>query len=539
MSSTQYLEFDSSYRDRNAYPFASEFVAEISQSGNKEKSYAKDPVSDASPILFWNSSFDDSTASLSVTITGIVLTNTVSDNTTFLITASSGDLRAETNYYKKAILTLTNSTPTTVRTRILSYELINATTAQVTVETSIPNDFMTGAVSGNIQNPTGATNTDLIPKVFIPMGINGDNYFVNYLIHNISTNEFFTITHYDAETSMATLSGNTSATWASTNANFAIRKARPIRGTIVSVYTNPLALQLATTTSNVSGSLNSSFIRMIQPVPTAPFSTLVSPYSEEVKIGRYVAGTGLITSVAGTSFSLDPSTSSSENNFYVGALITDTTTNNTAQITSWNGTTRTGTTSGAWTANAGNTWVMNTAIMAGTFGTNPTAGQLYELEMYTRDNWVPFSFVGSLVSTQQPVCYEVELINLILPNTLLKSGRGGREIFYPYMYVQLQQVSAPDNKYLINSNNPNAVNMMFRAVIDDTTQPENSPFIKVDSDSMTHTCKFKPSDSFIFSVRHSNGELLKTVLDDFYSPTEPNPLCQISACFSFKRKDKE
>jgi len=56
---------------------------------------------------------------------------------------------------------------------------------------------------------------------------------------------------------------------------------------------------------------------------------------------------------------------------------------------------------------------------------------------------------------------------------------------------------------------------------------------------MTHTCKFKPSDSFIFSVRHSNGELLKTVLDDFYSPTEPNPLCQISACFSFKRKDKE
>ena len=44
---------------------------------------------------------------------------------------------------------------------------------------------------------------------------------------------------------------------------------------------------------------------------------------------------------------------------------------------------------------------------------------------------------------------------------------------------------------------------------------------------------------FIFSVKHTNGELLKTVLDDFYSPTEPNPLCQISACFSFKRKDKE
>ena len=106
---TQYLEFNSEYRDRTMFEYPSEFVAEISQSGNKEKSYAKDPVSDASPILFWNSSFDDSTASLSITITGIVLTNTTSDNTTFLITASSGDLRAETNYYKKAILSLTSA----------------------------------------------------------------------------------------------------------------------------------------------------------------------------------------------------------------------------------------------------------------------------------------------------------------------------------------------------------------------------------------------------------------------------------------------
>ena len=142
-----------------------------------------------------------------------------------------------------------------------------------------------------------------------------------------------------------------------------------------------------------------------------------------------------------------------------------------------------------------------------------------------------------MTSVQEAVNYEVELINLILPNSLLISARGGRPIFYPYLYVELQQVSSGTSvsKNVIYSNNPHSFKMMFRAVVDDTTATVSSPFIKIDGDSMTHVVKFKPNDAFKFSVYHSNGEPFVSEVEDQYSPTEPNPLCQISACFSFKR----
>ena len=79
--------------------------------------------------------------------------------------------------------------------------------------------------------------------------------------------------------------------------------------------------------------------------------------------------------------------------------------------------------------------------------------------------------------------------------------------------------------------------MLFRAVVDDTVKPEISPFIKIDGDGMTHTLRISPSDSFRFSVYHPDGDLFKTDTVDMYSPTEPNPLAQISACFSFEKVD--
>ena len=40
MSTTRYLEFDSTYRDRNQYPNPSNFLIEISQTGQKTKEQA-------------------------------------------------------------------------------------------------------------------------------------------------------------------------------------------------------------------------------------------------------------------------------------------------------------------------------------------------------------------------------------------------------------------------------------------------------------------------------------------------------------------
>ena len=160
---------------------------------------------------------------------------------------------------------------------------------------------------------------------------------------------------------------------------------------------------------------------------------------------------------------------------------------------------------------------------------------LLEILPFTGDNATQFNFTGPISS--QTETYEVKLLNLVLPNTLLASGRGGRAIFYPYFYVELRQISTSTSQSvnIIYSNNPNSYRMLFRAVVDDTPIPAISPFIKIDGDGMVHTIRIKPNDTFRFSVYHANGELFKTVLEDFFSPKEPNPLAQISACFAFKK----
>ena len=81
--------------------------------------------------------------------------------------------------------------------------------------------------------------------------------------------------------------------------------------------------------------------------------------------------------------------------------------------------------------------------------------------MFSYDNEVPFTYTGSLVSQQEMVCYEVELLNLILPNRTLKSG--GRSAFYPFFYVELQNISSSSagTKNIIYSNNPNSTRIVI------------------------------------------------------------------------------
>lgn len=156
---------------------------------------------------------------------------------------------------------------------------------------------------------------------------------------------------------------------------------------------------------------------------------------------------------------------------------------------------------------------------------------------FSYDNFNPFEYTGSLVSQQEMVCYEIELINLVLPNQTLAVGVGSRIAFYPYVYVELSNVSAASagNKNIIYSNNPNSTRMTFRAAIDDVPNPVFSSFVKIDGDGMVQTIKFKPNDNLRFSVTLPNGEVFQTVLPEFFSPHEPNPLTQISAAFAIRR----
>jgi hypothetical protein len=556
MSSNRYLEFDSTYRNRILYPEPSEFTVEMSQSGQKAKLQALDPMSYASPILVWNNSFVE--GGVSNLINGIAISPvgvpSEVGNTTFKISATGGatGLRQIKNFYSgSSIYTATGGGY--VARRILDYTPLQyqagtGSSALITVDSAIPDGFVGSSFPFTIANPTPlSTNSPSgsAIKFFIPAGSLGDNFYVNYKIENLNTFEIKTITYYDGATRLATLNSPTTADWlnsASTGYNFAIRYENP-------AYTGTFGATNSTTAYSLIGNTNASsetsyyvnsFIRISDvSLVNPPYSSPTGPYGEERRIVKYITGDGLVSSVSGggTTIVLNSQTSSSVDSYYVGCIFYDSTTASSAIVTAYTGSTRTLTISPAiGGAGGGDVWSMRTAFIERPFSVSSSSLK-YEMEYFTTDMCNPFTFSGSLTTTQEMVCYEVELLNLALPNSILTSGRGGRPIFYPYLYVELQQISASSagNKGIICSNNPNSYRMLFRAVVDDTPIPVVSPFIKIDGDGMVHVIKFKPSDSFKFSVRHSDGELFKTVINDSTGPTERNPLAQISACFGFKR----
>ena len=603
MSSARYIEFDSTYRDRTLYPLSSDFVVEMSQSGQGTKLSARDPVSDASPILIWNNNF----------IAGTTGQNYIDNlnispgplpgnqgNTVFQLQSGANQLKQVRNFYVGCTLVRDSAgnsptgvvAPFTAR-RIIDYQPLDTGNAMITLDSAMP-DSLVGLGGFYITNPTPIpTNTaSATVKAYIPgsnsgldsientqnYGLGSDNYYINFLIMNTDTGTSRIITAFDAVTRLATLDSPTPGgeDWGnSSTANFVIRKSLPIEygfgGGWTIIAGNQSVVQLEDVQPTPSGTYDGDFLRITPalnaPTPydvttNPPFAAATvaaypnNPQTEERRIRKFIFGEGTITSVnppaAPTVIGLGP-TASSVDGFYVGCIITDKNIpvnpapyflNISQFITAYNGTTKKATLSGPLInltgtnpALVGDSWFIRTVFLSSPLTYPVIRGNLYEIEQFTRDNYNPFVYTGSLVSSQESVCYEVELLNLILPNAVLASGRGGRPIFYPYLYVMLQPVSsdAGTNKNIIYSNNPNSYGMLYRAVVDDTPVPAISPFIKIDGDGMVHVIKFKPNTAFRFAVFHSGGDAFKTTLDEQYSPSPPNALTQISACFAFKR----
>jgi hypothetical protein len=166
-----------------------------------------------------------------------------------------------------------------------------------------------------------------------------------------------------------------------------------------------------------------------------------------------------------------------------------------------------------------------------TFGTEQYT---IEVEPFSYNNAVPFSYNGTLV--QQNICYEFELLQIILPNFTLKTGFGSKIAFYPYIYVELSNVSSSGArlKNMMHSNNPNAVRMLFKVPIYDVSDPETTPFVRLVAIGMIHTMKFKPDDNLFFTVLLPNGDVFDTIQPEYYSPSIPNFDAQVSALFRYK-----
>ena len=150
------------------------------------------------------------------------------------------------------------------------------------------------------------------------------------------------------------------------------------------------------------------------------------------------------------------------------------------------------------------------------------------------DNVVPLNYIGTMTSVQTSVCYSISLESLTLPNVTLITG--SQIAFYPYVYVELKNVSASESASsdIIYSNNPPSGRARFIVPITDVINPVTGLFVKLKGDH-GQIIKFKPNDNFYFSVTLPNGQYFQPVETDVLSPYLPNNLLQIHAMFSIKR----
>jgi len=163
------------------------------------------------------------------------------------------------------------------------------------------------------------------------------------------------------------------------------------------------------------------------------------------------------------------------------------------------------------------------------------AGTTYDILIGSRDNFSPMVYTGSTLSQSEQVCYEIQLVSLILPNVPLDTG--SRIAFYPYVYIGFSNLTAPGGlqRNVIYSNNPHSSKAMFIVPVTDLVSPSDSPFVRFGSCAMTQTIKFKPNDNLRFSVFLPDGRPLKPFRPDNLSPLSPDSSLQLNAVFSVKR----
>ena len=173
----------------------------------------------------------------------------------------------------------------------------------------------------------------------------------------------------------------------------------------------------------------------------------------------------------------------------------------------------------------------------GSFTALPDNTSIFEFMPFTRDNLSPLVYSGSMLSQQEVSCYEIALVDLVIPNQVLNVANGGFISEHQYVFVELKNVSSSSGALnVIYSNNPNARNMLFKAAVPDVLYPLLTPFVRLlGTTDVTQTIKFKPNDNLLFSVRLPSGEVISSSFADTTSPLAPLDYLQLTAQFSLQK----
>lgn len=173
----------------------------------------------------------------------------------------------------------------------------------------------------------------------------------------------------------------------------------------------------------------------------------------------------------------------------------------------------------------------STVTVSPPFSASP-AGLLFEILPFTDTNVGQLRYTGT--TQTEHVNSTIRLLDLVIPNEQIESGYGGKPTDYPYFYVHLTPRDT-SNIDVNCSNNPNSVNMLFRATYIHSTAAALLPFLKFDANNAAVRVRFKVDSDLTFRITLPNGEPLKFIQHDTVSPERPNPFLQISAMFEIVR----
>ena len=475
MSNYRYLEIDSTYRDRTRFPKPGHFEIPISQSGRKNIDNAVDPVALSAPINCWTSNNLSLTTFPTYKLLCVVEPKTtalsgLTDTTKFIIN-STDRLQQVENYYSGLVV---EDAAFFNRRKIKTYRFLGSFSGYDRAEITVVNAFPETFVPTNqiyIYDPTDFTNTEY-PFVFIPFGREINNSYVNYLVYNETLNEYRKIKSYSVDTNTALIDTSSDSGGPTIGwlpiHNYSVRKEIPFFPSLGG--TNPLVT--AATVSQFQVDLN--LITIIGSMINKFVRIVPDQYNY-------------------------PFLNESDNEC--------------RRITAYDELT-------------------NVLTVFPPFTNIPGVGRRIELLSFSYDNLNPFVYTGSVLSQQELVCYEMDLLSLILPTELLKVANGGIITQYRYLYVELSNTCSVGTRNVLYSNNPHSTRALFKVPIFDIQDPPY--FIKIGGGS-SQTVKFKPNDTLLFRVTMSNGEVFETICEESFSPLAPEPRIQITALFGLKR----
>lgn len=288
-----YLELDSTYRNRLLWPKQGEFEVILSKSGaftaNGNTGTVQDPISLSIPIIAWTGLYFNQTALGSDFIRGTFVLSGLGNgnsNNLFIIEALSPSVFQKTyNYYVNAVFR--NLDKLDQVARILEYVYLGNNNAQVIVSsTNFKFDIGDSFFIGDPTDLSDPNNGFL----FVPTGSNNKQDYINMIIYNDSVNEYRPIVGYDGNGGVLAIGGDPIFLWQGFN-NFSIRQqppnfvlvAGPASTTNTVVITGP-----ATNTDNYKN----WFIRVAAPVYG---NNIPPPQTETRHITQYDSATNTAT----------------------------------------------------------------------------------------------------------------------------------------------------------------------------------------------------------------------------------------------------